>query len=102
MRGKQGLRGKIPVVTRAKVPQVGPHTAYGVLDTDLVTRTRRGTKRMSGRPALVRERDTKAVIRAAKKEGATKVEIRWGNASAVIHLGEQDQKPVEPDEEIKL
>jgi hypothetical protein len=50
----------------------------------------------------VRERDTKAVIRAAKKEGATKVEIRWGNASAVIHLGEQDQKPVEPDEEIKL
>jgi|AmaraimetFIIA100_FD_contig_51_6460584_length_410_multi_3_in_0_out_0_2 hypothetical protein len=57
---------------------------------------------MSGRPALVRQRDVKQVIIAAKKAGAAKVEVRMGGACAIVHLCEPDQKPIETDEEISL
>ena len=58
---------------------------------------------MSGKPALVRKRDAVNVIKAAKQQGATRVEICWGNAKAVVHLREDEQqKPIEADEEISL
>jgi hypothetical protein len=57
---------------------------------------------MSGKPALVRKREAVNVIKAAKQQGAKRVEFSWGNAKAVVHLGEDDQKPVEPDEQIRL
>jgi hypothetical protein len=42
---------------------------------------------VSGRPAVIRERDVKAVIRAARKAGGTEVELRLGGSvSAVIRL----------------
>jgi len=52
---------------------------------------------MSGRPALVRKREAVNVIKAAKQQGASRVEICWGNAKAVVHLREDDQKPVVED-----
>ena len=57
---------------------------------------------MSNRPAELTETDLKRAIRAAKKEGAPKVEVRRGETSMIVHLCEPDQKPVEADEEISL
>ena len=57
---------------------------------------------MSNRPAPFTEADLKRAIRAAKKEGAPKVEVRRGETSVIVHLWENDQKPVEADEEISL
>jgi len=57
---------------------------------------------MSNRPATFTEADLKRAIRAAKKEGAPKVEVRRGETSVIVHLCEPDQKPVETDEEISL
>jgi len=57
---------------------------------------------MSNRPATFTEGDLKRAIRAAKKEGAPKVEVRRGETSVIVHLCEPDQKPVETDEEISL
>ena len=51
---------------------------------------------MSGRPALIRSRDVKQVILAAKKVGATRVEVPIGGTSVIVHLDKD--KPVEPDE----
>jgi len=50
---------------------------------------------VSGRPAPVRSRDLKAVILAAKKAGARRVEVRpdAGQASYIVHVGDD-----EPDE----
>jgi hypothetical protein len=52
---------------------------------------------MSGRPALVRQRDVKQVIMAAKKAGALKVEVPIGNTCAIVHLRPTDDKPDEPE-----
>jgi hypothetical protein len=49
---------------------------------------------MSGRPALVRARDVKAVIKAARKEGVKQIVVTVGQASVVIPLV-PDDKPVE-------
>jgi hypothetical protein len=57
---------------------------------------------MSNRPAAFTEADLRRAIRAAKKEGAPKVEVRRGETSVIVHLWENDQKPVEADEEISL
>jgi hypothetical protein len=57
---------------------------------------------MSNRPAPFTEADLKRAIRAAKKEGAPKVEVRRGETSVIVHLCEPHQKPVETDEEISL
>ena len=57
---------------------------------------------MSNRPTEFTEVDLKRAIRAAKKEGAPKVEFRRGETSVIVHLCELDQKPVETDEEISL
>jgi hypothetical protein len=57
---------------------------------------------MSGKPAAFTETDVKRLIRAAKKEGAPKVEVRRGETSVIVHLREPDQKSVETDEEISL
>jgi hypothetical protein len=57
---------------------------------------------VSGKPALVRKREVISVIKAAKQEGAHAVEVRWGSAYAIVHLCEPDQKPVEPEEQIRL
>jgi len=57
---------------------------------------------MSGKLAAFAEADVKPVIGAAKKEGLRRVEVRMGEASAIVPLREEDQKPVETDEEISL
>ena len=57
---------------------------------------------MSGKLAAFTETDVKRVIRAAKKEGLRRVEVRMGEASVIIPLCEEDQKSVETDEEISL
>jgi hypothetical protein len=50
---------------------------------------------MSGRPALIRQREAKQIIAAAKKAGAKQVEVKLPNEVAVIvHLDLPEQKPV--------
>ena len=56
---------------------------------------------MSGRPALIRSRDVKAVIKAARLEGVKEVIVKVGAGSVVIPLA-PDDTPVEPDEQIRL
>jgi hypothetical protein len=46
---------------------------------------------MSGKPAFVRKREAANVIKAAQQQGATKVEISWGSAKAVVHLSKSDE-----------
>ena len=41
---------------------------------------------MSGRPALIRQRDCKQIINAAKKAGAKGVEFRIGPVPVIVHL----------------
>ena len=48
---------------------------------------------MSSRPALVRTRDVKAVIKAARKEGVKQIVVTVGRASVVIPLHAPDDKP---------
>jgi len=57
---------------------------------------------MSGRPALIRQRDCKQIINAAKKAGAKGVEFRIGAIPVIVHLTEPDQAAAKADEEIKL
>jgi hypothetical protein len=45
---------------------------------------------MSGRPALIRQRDSKQIINAAKKAGAKRVEFRIGPVPVIVHLTESD------------
>jgi hypothetical protein len=54
---------------------------------------------MSGRPALIRCRDMKAVIRAARLEGVKEVTVKVGAGSVVIPLVPDNGKPVAPDDE---
>ena len=54
---------------------------------------------MSGRPALVRQRDVKQVILAAKKAGALKVEVPIGGTSAIVHFRASNDEPApEPED----
>lgn len=48
---------------------------------------------MSGRPAIIRQRDCKQIINAAKKAGAPKVELKLPNGTAaIIHLNAPEEK----------
>jgi hypothetical protein len=55
---------------------------------------------MSGRPALIRQRETKQIIAAAKKVGAPKVEVKIGEVAVIIHLN--DDKDIAEEEQITL
>jgi hypothetical protein len=57
---------------------------------------------MAGRPAEIRQRDVNNIIRAAKKQGATEVEIRIRGVPVIIHLSTNDEKSVAPEEQIRL
>jgi hypothetical protein len=58
---------------------------------------------MVGQPARVRQRDIQTIIRGAQKEGAKRIEIRIGtDASVIIPLCEDEQKPVAKEEQISL
>ena len=51
---------------------------------------------MSGRPALIRTRDVKAILKAARLEGAREVTVKVDKASVVIPLVPND-KPDGPE-----
>jgi len=54
---------------------------------------------MSGRPALIRSRDVKAIIRAARMEGVKEITINVGAGSAVIPLCPTgDEATIDPDD----
>ena len=55
---------------------------------------------MSGRPALIRQREVKQIIGAAKKAGAKDVTVRIGEVSLTINLA--DDKAVAEEEQITL
>lgn len=57
---------------------------------------------MSGRPAVIRQRDSKQIINAAKKAGARRVEFRIGDVPVIVHLTESDDTPAAKDEQITL
>jgi hypothetical protein len=57
---------------------------------------------MAGRPAEIRQRDVNNIIRAAKKHGATGVEIRIRGVPVIIRLSTNDEKSVAPEEQIRL
>jgi hypothetical protein len=57
---------------------------------------------MTGRPAVIRQRDSKPIINAAKKAGAKRVEFRIGDVPVIVHLTELDQSPAAKDEQITL
>ena len=54
---------------------------------------------MSGRPALIRSRDVKAVIKAARLEGVKEVVVKVGAGAVVIPLRTiDDEATTEPHE----
>jgi hypothetical protein len=57
------------------------------------SRVKETNKVMSGRPALIRQRDCKQIINAAKKAGAKQVEFRVGAVPVIVHLDESAEKP---------
>jgi hypothetical protein len=58
---------------------------------------------MSNKPVRVRQRELETVIRGARNQGAKSIEVRIGKeASVVIPLCEDEQKPVAADKEITL
>jgi hypothetical protein len=60
-------------------------------------------KSMSGRPALVRERELNKALSAALKVGAKEVRVDLGGGvSITIPLPAADEKPVAPEEQIRL
>jgi len=48
---------------------------------------------VSGRPALLMSRDVKQVLIAAKRAGASKVEVPIRGTSVIVHLDKADDKP---------
>jgi hypothetical protein len=52
---------------------------------------------MSGRPALIRQREAKQIIQAAKKAGAKDVTVRIGEVSLTINLADE-KAPVEEED----
>jgi len=60
-------------------------------------------KSMSGRPALLRERELNKALSAALKVGAKEVRVDLGGGvSITIPLPTADEKPVAPEEQIRL
>ena len=60
---------------------------------------------MSGRPALIRQRDLKQALAAAKKAGASEVRVQYsGGVSVVIPLrpADKDEQPDTKDEQVIL
>lgn len=57
---------------------------------------------MSRRPATVTQADVRRVIRAAKQEGATEVEVRLGLSSVIVRLSTGENRPVDESQEIVL
>ena len=60
---------------------------------------------MSRRPAQITQADIARAIRAAKQAGAAEVEVRMGGQTAIfirLNLSTEDEKRLEPDEEIIL
>jgi len=57
---------------------------------------------MSGRPAIIRQRECKQIINAAKKAGAKEVEFRIGPVPIIVHLSEStdDETAEGPDDGI--
>jgi hypothetical protein len=56
---------------------------------------------MSGKSAAFTQADVQRAIRAAKKEGLAKVEVRTRDGgSVIIHIA--DEKPVATEEQITL
>ena len=47
---------------------------------------------MSGRPALIRQRDCKQIIAAAKKAGVPRVEMKIGQLAVILHLNAPEEK----------
>jgi hypothetical protein len=52
---------------------------------------------MSGRPALIRQRDAKQIIAAAKKAGVPKVEMKMGGVVVILHLNAPEDEDTPPD-----
>lgn len=52
---------------------------------------------MSGRPALIRQRDAKQIIAAAKKAGVPKVEVKIGEVAVILHLNAPEEKDIPDD-----
>jgi len=60
---------------------------------------------MSRRPATVTQADIRRIIRAAKQEGASKVEVQLGDASRIVislQPSAEDEIPLAPTDQIKL
>ena len=57
---------------------------------------------MSNRPAEVRQRTIEQIMRGARKQGAKQIELHIGEATVVIPLVEDEQKPVAKEEQITL
>jgi hypothetical protein len=59
---------------------------------------------MSGRPAELRQRDLKQTIRAAQKAGAKEVRVNLTNGAVIVIplIIPDDEKPITPEEQIKL
>jgi hypothetical protein len=56
---------------------------------------------MSGNPAAITQADVQRAIRAARKEGVAKIEVRIRDAaSLIIHISEE--KHIAPGEQIVL
>jgi hypothetical protein len=66
-------------------------------DSTAQSRAKETNKVMSGRPAVIRQRDSKQIINAAKKAGAKSVEFRYGEVTAIIRLAESSDAPIAPD-----
>jgi hypothetical protein len=52
---------------------------------------------MSGRAAVIRQRDAKQILAAAKKAGVPKVELTVGGIGVVFHLSAPEGEDVPPD-----
>ena len=60
-------------------------------------------RRMSGRPAQIRQRDLKQMIFAAQKAGVKESRVRLSDGTeVVIPLSTTDEKSVAPEEQIRL
>ena len=58
---------------------------------------------MSGKPALIRERELNKAMNVARKAGAKELRVHLGdNVSIVIPLVSDDDKPVESEQQITL
>ena len=58
---------------------------------------------MGNKPSRVRQREIQQVIRGARNEGAKQIEIRIGKeASVIIDLCKDEQKPIAGEKEITL